>query len=446
MLPSEIVSELNFDGLVGPTHQYAGLSPGNLASELSAGQVGNPRRAALEGLAKMRFVAGLGVRQAVLPPLPRPDVGALRQLGFHGSDADVLRAASADDAYLLRLCSSASSMWAANAATVVPSADTEDGRVHVTIANLSSLFHRSLEASGTHAVLRAIFADPVRFAVHPPLPPGPAFSDEGAANHVRLATSAGKVHLFAWGRSASDDPSALARYPRRQTREASEAVARLSRLPQAEVVCWQQDPVGIDGGAFHTDVLAVGNDAFLMLHEHAFVHHRDLIAQLERRLGPTFRHVLAKDAELSVGDAVAAYPFNSQILTLPGGSMAIVAPTESREEPAARALLERVVAEDNPVTAVHYVEVNASMRNGGGPACLRLRAPLTGAEQAALGGRVVLDDALATDLEGWVDRHYRDRMTVADLADPLLLVEVRAALDELSQLLALGSIYDFQRP
>ena len=47
-----------FDGLAGTTHSYAGLSAGNLAAMPHAGQLGNPRAAALEGLAKMRLVAG----------------------------------------------------------------------------------------------------------------------------------------------------------------------------------------------------------------------------------------------------------------------------------------------------------------------------------------------------------------------------------------------------
>src|SRR5262249_2313694 len=155
--------EFNFDGLVGPTHNYAGLSRGNLASARHAGRVANPRAAALEGLAKMRLLMDLGVGQAVLPPAPRPDVFALRRLGFTGSDADVVAAAARGDGHLLRLTSSASSMWTANAATVTPSCDAEDGRLHLVVANLSAMFHRSLEARTTFATLQAVFADGTRF-------------------------------------------------------------------------------------------------------------------------------------------------------------------------------------------------------------------------------------------------------------------------------------------
>lgn len=439
--------EYNFDGLVGPTHNYAGLSPGNIASTTHAGQVADPRAAALEGLEKMRFVAGLGVGQAVLPPHPRPNVTMLRALGFEGSDADVLAAAARGDGLLLRMCSSASAMWTANAATVSPSADTDDGRVHFTPANLSTLFHRAQEAAVTTAVLRRIFADPDRFRVHDPLPAGTWFADEGAANHTRLVTGRGVVHLFGWGRAAwpgGEEIPAPRRFPARQTREACEAIARRHGLGAA-ALCWRQDPEGIDGGAFHTDVLAVGNERLLMLHERAFVEPARLLATLRERLGPELAVVLATEDELPVADAVAAYPFNAQVLTLPDGRMAIVAPAESRENPRARAFLERVVAEANPVAEVHYRDINQSMDNGGGPACLRLRVPLTDAERAAVGARVFLDDALFADLRSWIERHYRDRLTAADLADPALLDETRAALDELTGLLRLGSVYDFQR-
>src|SRR5690349_2574420 len=127
--------ELQFDGLVGPTHHYAGLSPGNLASQAHAGEASNPRAAALEGLTKMRRVRELGIVQAVLPPQPRPSVALLRRLGFTGTDVAVLSRALAEAPDLLHAASSASSMWAANAATVVPASDSADGKTHFVPAN-----------------------------------------------------------------------------------------------------------------------------------------------------------------------------------------------------------------------------------------------------------------------------------------------------------------------
>ncbi len=439
-------TELQFDGLVGPTHNYAGLSPGNVASATHAGEASNPRAAAHQGLSKMRFVRGLGVAQAVLPPHDRPSLAALRRLGFHGSDEELLASAAAGDGFALRLCSSASAMWTANAATVAPSADAADGRVHLTPANLQQMFHRAIEPATTTRVLRAVFADPARFVVHDALPGGGQFADEGAANHLRLETSLAAAHVFAWGRGAWGAFAAPKSHPARQTREASAALARLHRLDPARCLFPQQHPDGIDAGAFHTDVLAVGNDRFLMLHELAFTDAAGVVDALRRVLGEELFVLHASSDELPVDRAVAAYPFNSQVLTLPDGSMAIVAPSDAREDDHARALLERCVAGASPVRAVHYIDVRQSMHNGGGPACLRLRVPLTGDEAGALGAKVLLTDALLDALGAWVDRHYRDRLVAADLADPALAREGMCALDELTQLLELGSIYDYQAP
>jgi len=437
--------EYNFDGLVGPTHNYGGLSPGNLASQSHIGEPSHPREAALQGLEKMRFVSGLGVGQAVLPPQPRPSLRALRALGFTGSDEDIITRAAREAEHLLRLTSSASAMWTANAATVAPSADTADGRVHLTPANLSQMYHRAIEAETTHAVLRAIFADERHFTVHTPLPGSAHFADEGAANHTRLATPGHPgVHLLAWGRSTWQDVQGPKRFPARQTLEASRALARLHTLDPKSVLYPQQHPDGIDAGAFHTDVLAVGNERFLMLHELAFVDLPGLLQGLREKLGPDFRVVVAHSAELPPKDAVKAYPFNSQVLTLPDGTMAIVAPIESRETPAARQFLERVVAEDTPVKAVHYLDVRQSMNNGGGPACLRQRVWLTDAERKAITADVFYTPALHDSLAAWVRRHYREVLRPKDLQDPQLVRETMSALDELTRLLKLGNVYDFQ--
>ncbi len=438
--------EWNFDGLVGPTHNYAGLSPGNLASQANDRNPSNPREAALQGLEKMRFVAGLGAGQAVLPPHPRPSLRTLRALGYVGTDEQVLSRVAREDEHLLRLCSSAAAMWTANAATCAPSSDTADGRMHLTVANLQAMFHRVLEAETTCSVLRSIFADEARFAVHAPLPGGGHFADEGAANHIRLSVPGRPaMHVLAWGRSTWHPVKGPDRFPARQTLEASHALARLHQLHPDHCLFPQQAPSGIDGGAFHTDVLAVGNDAFLMLHEEAFVGAESVLRSLRDALGDAFRWVMASSRELPVTEAVFGYPFNSQVLTLPDGTMCIVAPIESRQRPQPRAFLERVLAEDNPVKQLHYLDVRESMNNGGGPACLRQRIRLTDEERAAVRARVFLDQALASELEGWIRRHYRDRLLQRDLADPALARESMTALDELTRILGLGSVYDFQQ-
>jgi succinylarginine dihydrolase len=337
-------------------------------------------------------------------------------------------------------------MWTANAATVTPSCDAADARVHLTVANLQAMFHRAIEAPVTERVLRAVFADQACFAVHEALPGGGQVGDEGDANHLRLSTAQGAAHVFSWGRTAGEESvETPKRHPARQSFGASAAVARLHRVAPERALFLQQDPAAIDSGAFHADVLAASNGHFLMFHERAFVNAAGCIDELRRILGDELFVVLATSKELPVERAVAAYPFNSQILTVADGSMVILAAEDAREDPASRALLDRVVASGGPVRSVHYVDVRQSMQNGGGPACLRLRVPLTEQEESRLGAHVLLDDGLHDALCSWVDRHYRDRLCEADLADPSLAREGMQALDELTRLLDLGSIYDFQR-
>jgi succinylarginine dihydrolase len=439
------MTEVNFDGLPGPTHNYSGLARGNLASERNAELVANPRAAALQGIAKMRALARRGFAQAVLPPHDRPHVGALRAVGFAGDDAAVIRAAARDAPRLLAACSSASAMWTANAATVSPSADTADGRVHFTPANLVAHFHRALEAPVTARVLRAIFADARHFQVHDPLPAAPQFGDEGAANHTRFGDDAAGTALFVYGRSPfGDSGREPARYPARQTREASEAIARGHGLAPARTVFAQQNPDVVDRGVFHNDVIAVGSGNVLLCHARAWDDQPAVLARLAAGV-PDFMPIVVDDGEVSVDEAVATYLFNSQLLRRDDGRYLLVAPAECRENPRTDAWLARLVSHSGPVAEVLTFDLRQSMRNGGGPACLRLRVPLTTADRAAITARVFVDDAVCDALAQVVARHYRDRLAPADLADPALLDESRRALDEFCTLLALGSVYDFQR-
>ena len=437
---------VNFDGLPGPTHNYAGLAHGNLAAERNAQQVANPRAAALQGLAKMRALAARGYAQGVLPPQERPDVHALRALGFDGSDHDVIVRAGRDAPNILAATCSAAAMWVANAATVSASADCADARVHVTPANLVTYFHRAIEAPTTTRVLRAMFSDDTRFCVHDPLPAAPQFGDEGAANHTRFAADSGMpgIEWFVYGRRAYGGGVAPSRYPARQTREASEAIARRHGLDASRTLFTQQRPDTIDAGVFHNDVVAVGEGTFLFCHERAFVDQPATLDALARAVGPRFAAYVVRDDELPLADAVATYLFNSQLLPRDDGAFLLVAPAECRAHPATAHLLDRLVASGSPIAEVLTFDLRQSMRNGGGPACLRLRVPLTGDERAAIGGNVMLDRALGNALESWITAHYRDRLAPADLRDPALLDETRRALDELTQLLRLPPVYRFQ--
>ena len=440
------MTEVNFDGIPGPTHNYSGLAEGNLAAQAHKSRVSHPRQAALQGLAKMKALADRGFAQAVLPPQERPDMAALRALGFAGDDAAVLRSVAKSAPQILAACSSAAAMWVANAATVSPSPDTGDGRVHLTPANLVSHFHRSLEAPTTTRVLRAIFADANRFVVHDPLPPAAQMSDEGAANHTRFAADASGpgVEFFVYGRSTFDAGAAAPRrFPARQTREASEAIARRHGLAPERALFVQQNPAAIDAGVFHNDVIAVGTGTVLFCHERAFADQAGALRALEERIDG-FTAIVVREREVDVERAVATYLFNSQLIERPEGGMLLVAPAECREDSHVAALLERTISGDGPIREVATFDLRQSMQNGGGPACLRLRVPLTAVERAAIRARVWLDDSLHLELARWIERNYRDRLAPADLADPALLSETRTALDELSRILGLGSVYPFQ--
>ncbi|MGN8250968.1 N-succinylarginine dihydrolase [Pseudomonas sp. SMV7] len=443
--------EVNFDGLVGPTHNYGGLSYGNVASQSNSQQGSNPREAARQGLAKMKALADMGFKQGVLAPQERPDVAALRRLGFSGSDAEVIQRAAREAMPLLVASCSASSMWVANAATVSPSADTADGRVHFTAANLNCKYHRSIEHPTTSRVLGAMFSDEQYFAHHAALPAVAQFGDEGAANHTRFCRSYGEagVEFFVYGRSAFDSRyPAPQKYPARQTLEASQAVARLHGLSEGGVVYAQQNPAVIDQGVFHNDVISVGNGEVLFYHEDAFLDTDTVLGQLRAKLaskGGNFQAICVPRAAVTVEDAVRSYLFNSQLLSREDGSMLLVVPEECRNNERVWAYLGQLTSHGGPVKEVKVFDLKQSMQNGGGPACLRLRVALKESELAAVNQGVIMTAPLYDTLVQWVDKHYRDRLGEADLADPQLLLECRTALDELTQILKLGSVYPFQR-
>lgn len=443
-----LAHEANCDGLVGPTHSYGGLSPGNIASALNAGEASDPRGGVLQGLAKMKRLADLGVPQFVLPPHERPHVGWLRGLGFSGSDSQVVERAWTEAPSFAAAASSASAMWAANAATVTPSADAADGRVHFTPANLVSNLHRSIEAEQTTRALKALFPDPERFAVHDPLPAVAHLSDEGAANHVRLCADHGQpgVNLLVWGKDAFEHwPSPD--FPARQTLQASEAIAR--RHGAGRAVLARQGKAAILGGAFHNDVVCVGTREALLFHEAAFEDKQATLDAIRRAADGLFEPVFLEIAadDLPLQDAVKSYLFNSQLLVLPGEDrLVLLAPTETQENARAHAAAQALAASNGPIGRVDYVDVRQSMRNGGGPACLRLRVVLTEAELAAANPAQRLTEGVHAALTMWAMRWYRDRLLPTDLADPALLLETQGALDELTSILALGSdFYAFQR-
>jgi len=438
--------EANFDGLIGPTHNYGGLSDGNLASASNAGLIASPRAAALQGLEKMKALHEAGLWQGILPPQQRPHLPTLRRAGFTGTDLQVFNSGWEQAPRLMKNTMSASSMWAANAATVSPSADSADGRLHLTPANLSTMLHRSIEHPQTQRALETAFPFA---AVHPALAEQSVFADEGAANHVRLCEnrSGQGVELFVYGRDgyAGHRPG----YPARQTLQASEAIARSHKLdPQRTVYALQSD-AAIDAGAFHNDVVCVGALQTLFYHELAFADTKQMQADIRKAAQGLFDPIFVEVplAEVPIEDAIKAYLFNSMLVQMPDNDrLTIIAPLETRENIATKNYCDTLVRSNGPIGDVHYVDVRQSMRNGGGPACLRLRVTLTEAEweQVNLGNK--FSPELYERLKDWIHKHYRETLAPEDIRNSDIMLESFAALDELTKIMGLGNMfYPFQR-
>jgi succinylarginine dihydrolase len=404
------MQEINFDGIVGPSHNYAGLSLGNLAAQGSAGRPSHPRAAALEGIAKMRANLALGLSQGILVPQPRPDDAWLAALGTNAAGADPV---------LLANAMSASAMWAANAATVSPAPDTADGRCHLSVANLLTMPHRAHEATWTLAQLRVAFAHPA-FAVHGPVPA--PFGDEGAANHMRLcaAHDAPGVEIFVYGVAGGP-------FPARQHEQASRAVARRHGLSPDRTLFVRQSDAAIAAGAFHNDVVAVADNNILFAHEQAFADPATVHADL-RRLLPSVEIVEVPAASVSLADAIRSYLFNAQLVRLPGGESALILPSEAREVDSVHRWLQAMIAGNGPIRRLIFVDVRESMANGGGPACLRLRVV---ADPATVDPRFLVDDAKLDRIARIVAAHWPERITPDMLSDPALHAAIRGARDAL---------------
>jgi succinylarginine dihydrolase len=414
------LAEINFDGIIGPSHNYSGLSLGNIASATNKGLVSHPRAAALQGLGKMQHNLRLGLPQGLLLPHRRPDRAWLAELGTRVEDVP---------ASLRPAAFSASAMWAANAATVSPAPDTADDRCHLTVANLRTMAHRSHEWPGTLDQLRLAFADDSRFAVHPPV--AATFGDEGAANHMRLCAGHGEpgVEIFVYGLRGGP-------FPVRQHDEASRAIARLHGLDPERTLFVAQSEQAIAAGAFHNDVVAVANENVLFAHEAAFEDRPSFYAELKRLL-PEVEIVEVPASAVSLEDSIRSYLFNAQLVTLPAGGMALVLPEEARETPSVWAWLQAMVEGNGPIREIFVVDVRQSMANGGGPACLRLRVV---AEPEAVDPRFMVDESKLDRLAAVVDSEWPERIEPEDLLDPGLWTRMEGARTALLEQLDLEEL------
>lgn len=416
-----MLTEINFDGIIGPSHNYAGLSPGNIASANNAGAVSSPRAAALQGIEKMRANLRLGLPQGFFMPLDRPNSAWLDGLATDMANAEPhIRAAAF----------SASAMWAANAATVSPAPDTSDGRCHLSAANLLTMPHRSHEWMGTTVQLRVAFADANHFAVHDAVPP--PYGDEGAANHMRMCVSHDQpgIEIFVYGKTGGP-------FPARQHIESSKAIARAHQLNSTQTIFIQQSERAIAGGAFHNDVVAVANELVLFTHEAAFEYPDAAYAEIRAAM-PTAEIIIVPENRVSLSDAVQSYLFNAQLVTLPNAQgMALILPMEAQENGDVWSWLQEMVTGNGPIRKLVPVNVRESMANGGGPACLRLRIV---ADPATIDPRFIADEAKLDAIAAVITQYWPEHIAPNELASPALIQTVQSARAALLKVCGLSEL------
>jgi succinylarginine dihydrolase len=435
--------EINFDGLIGPTHNYAGLSRGNLASQKHLNQTSNPQAAALQGLDKMRLIMDQGIPQGFFLPHERPQLMTLRALGFGGTDEEAINQATKQNPALLKNVYSASSMWAANAATFSPSIDSYDQNIHITPANLNSMFHRSIEHEFTKTQLELMFGGIAQ--VHKPIKNISGYGDEGAANHLRVCAQhlMPGFQIFVYGSSAFESHQGIIA---RQAEEISQAVSTQHQLDPERVLFLKQNEQAINSGSFHNDIVSLANEEVFIFHQEAFADR----VELERVLHHLKEHVkgfhpieiLSED--ISLDDLVSSYLLNSQLITVDNNEMMMLLPEEVHNHPNCMRWLEEIKS-SSPIKHLEFVDIRQSMMNGGGPACLRFKAVVNNDEFDKLNEKFLLSPTKLMDLRALVSKHYRDKLYPEDLLDIKLMQESYTFLDELTQLLDLGDIYNFQR-
>jgi succinylarginine dihydrolase len=447
------VREINLSGLVGVTHNYCGLTLGHTTNISFEGNETNPRQAALEALERIKMLHDRGVVQIIMPPHDRPSLFLLKRLGFSGTNQEIIQKAFKQDPIVYAGACSASSMWINSAIMATPSLDTTDGRVHFTPANLANKFHRSLEQRTNHRFLKLIFSDEDYFTVHQALPSMNALNDEGASNFMRFSPAMDQrgLGVFVYRKNAFKPNAPKPRYhPTGQTCQASRAISRLHNMQDEHTLFVQQNPIAVDAGVYHNDVIATAHKNVLLYHDQAFLDTHKVVRKIEE----TYQQLYNQDLclinvgvhEITLAEAVHTCLFNSQIIDVNETEMAIIAPSMCQQNKVIKKAIEKFVTDSrNPITSVSYVPLRDTIKNGGGPASMRLSLFLTEDEQQRILSSVIFTHELYEKLKTWISKYYREKLVPNDLADPQLMVENHSSLDELTQILKLGSLYDFQK-
>ncbi|MBU0505226.1 MAG: N-succinylarginine dihydrolase [bacterium] len=447
------VREINLSGLVGVTHNYCGLTVGHTKNISFDGNATNPKKAAQEALERIKTLHDKGVLQIIMPPHDRPSLSLLKRLGFSGTNEEIIEKAFQQDPKVYAGACSAASMWMSSALTATPSLDATDGRVHFTPANLANKFHRSFEQRTNYRILKTIFSDENFFSVHQALPAMNAFIDEGASNIMRFCPAIEQrgLGVFVYRQNALKPTDPKPRYyPTGQTSQASRAISRLHNTHEDYILFVQQNPIAVDAGVYHNDVITAAHRNVLLYHDQAFLDTHKVIHEIEERYKQLYNQELCLINvgvhEVTLAEAVHTCLFNSQIIDVNEAEMSIIAPSLCQQNKVIKKAIEKFVSDSrNPITSVSYVSLREVIKNGGGPASMRLSVVLTQEEWQHVLPSVVFTDEMYQKLKVWISKHYRETLVPNDLADPQLMNESHSSLDELTQILKLGSLYSFQR-
>ena len=320
--------------------------------------------------------------------------------------------------------------------------DNIDNAIHITVANLNSMMHRSIEPKFTYKMLKRILNKKVN--INKSLLNLPNIGDEGAANHIRIAErhNVPGYQIFVY----SSENISHAKTIERQSLIGSKLIARKNCVEDQRVFYLQQSNRAIRYGSFHNDIVSTANENIFIYHEEAFESTQELkviLAKL-KKLVPNFKPIKILNSEIDLQTIVSSYLLNSQLISLPSGGMMFLLPSEVKQYPNCMQWLEKISAEEE-IKKIKFIDVKQSMRNGGGPACLRLRMIFNENEISSVNKNFLLDDNKIDLLTNLIENKYRDRLQPDDLLDPNLADESLEILDALTKIFKTGSIYNFQK-
>ena len=151
----------------------------------------------------------------------------------------------------------------------------------------------------------------------------------------------------------------------------------------------------------------------MLIHERAWENQAATLHRIRARV-PDLRVFQVSSRDLSLEQAVTSYLFNSQLLETSDGWL-LNAPIECADG-AARMVVDRL-ERDGFVDRVRFNDLRQSMDGGGGPACLRLRLPLTEDEFRLLPETLMMTEERVEKLRSWVKKWYPSILRIEDLAD-----------------------------